>query len=53
MEKMQEESRRIIAGFRPADFAMGAERAIYAAKPAPIRRTSPFASLLVKALIHR
>lgn len=53
LEEMREESRRIVEGFTPAHFATGAERAINAAKAAPIRRTSLFSSLLVKALIHR
>jgi 1,2-diacylglycerol 3-alpha-glucosyltransferase len=53
LEDMRGESRRIIEGFTPAHFAIGAERAIDAAKAAPIRRTSLFSSLLVKALIHR
>jgi 1,2-diacylglycerol 3-alpha-glucosyltransferase len=53
LEEMRGESRRIIEGFTPSHFATGAERAINAAKGAPIRRTSLFSSLLVKALIHR
>jgi 1,2-diacylglycerol 3-alpha-glucosyltransferase len=53
LEDMRGESRRIIEGFTPAHFAIGVERAIDAAKAAPIRRTSLFSSLLVKALIHR
>jgi 1,2-diacylglycerol 3-alpha-glucosyltransferase len=53
LEDMRGESRRIVESFTPAHFAIGAERAIDAAKAAPIRRTSLFSSLLVKALIHR
>jgi 1,2-diacylglycerol 3-alpha-glucosyltransferase len=53
LEEMRGESRRIIEGFTPSHFATGAERAINAAKGAPIRRTSLFSSFLVKALIHR
>src|SRR4029450_2851326 len=53
LEDMRGESRRTVEGFTPAHFATGAERAINAAKAAPIRRTSLFSSLLVKALIHR
>jgi 1,2-diacylglycerol 3-alpha-glucosyltransferase len=53
LEDMGGESRRIVEGFTPAHFAIGAELAIDAAKAAPIRRTSLFSSLLVKALIHR
>jgi glycosyltransferase involved in cell wall biosynthesis len=53
LEDMRGESRRIVEGFTPAHFAIGAESAIDAAKAAPIRRTSLFSSLLVKALIHR
>jgi glycosyltransferase involved in cell wall biosynthesis len=52
-EEMGRESRRIIAGFTPADFARGAQSAIAAAKAAPIRRTSLFSSLLLRALIRR
>jgi 1,2-diacylglycerol 3-alpha-glucosyltransferase len=52
-EKMGRESRRIVAGFTPANFATGAQRAINAAKAAPIRRTGLFPSLLLKALIRR
>jgi len=53
LEEMRQESRRIVAGFTPADFAMGAQRAIDVAKAAPIRRASLFSSLLLKALIRR
>ena len=53
LKDMRGESRRIVEGFTPAHFAIGAESAIDAAKAAPIRRTSLFSSLLVKALIHR
>ena len=53
LEEMRGESRRIIEGFTPSHFATGAERAINAAKGAPIPRTSLFSSFLVKALIHR
>jgi 1,2-diacylglycerol 3-alpha-glucosyltransferase len=53
LEEMRQESRRIIAGFTPADFATGAQRAIDVAKAAPIRRTSLFSSLLLKTLIRR
>jgi glycosyltransferase involved in cell wall biosynthesis len=53
LEDMGGESRRIIEGFAPSHFATGAERAINAAKGAPIRRTSLASSFLVKALIHR
>jgi hypothetical protein len=53
LEDMGAESQRIVEGFTPAHFATGAERAIDAAKAAPIRRTSLFSSLLVKTLIHR
>jgi glycosyltransferase involved in cell wall biosynthesis len=53
LEEMRGESRRIVEDFTPAHFATGAERAIDAAKAAPVRRTSLFSSLLVKALIHR
>jgi 1,2-diacylglycerol 3-alpha-glucosyltransferase len=53
LEEMRAESRHIVESFTPAHFATGAERAIDAAKAAPVRRTSLFSSLLVKALIHR
>jgi 1,2-diacylglycerol 3-alpha-glucosyltransferase len=53
LEQKGAESRRIVEGFTPAHFAIGAERAIDAAKAAPMRRTSLLSSLLVKALIHR
>jgi len=53
LEDMGAESQRIVEGFTPAHFATGAERAIDAAKAAPIRRSSLFSSLLVKTLIHR
>jgi glycosyltransferase involved in cell wall biosynthesis len=53
LEDMRGESRSIVEGFTPAHFATGAERAIDAAKAAPMRRASLFPSLLVKALIHR
>lgn len=53
LEEMRGESRRIIESFTPSHFATGAERAINAAKGAPIPRTSLFSSFLVKALIHR
>lgn len=53
LEEMRQESRRIIAGFTPADFATGAQRAIDVAKAAPMPRISLFSSLLVKALIRR
>ena len=53
LEEMGRESRRIVTGFTPADFATGAQRAIDAAKAAPIRRTSLVSSLLLKALIRR
>jgi len=53
LKEMRGESRRIVEDFTPAHFATGVERAIDAAKAAPIRRTSLFSSLLVKALIHR
>jgi hypothetical protein len=53
LEEMRGESRRIVEGFTSAHFAIGAERAIDAAKAAPTRRASLFSSLLVKALIHR
>jgi glycosyltransferase involved in cell wall biosynthesis len=53
LEEMRGESRRIVEGFTPAHFAMGAKRAIDSAKAAPMRRTSLLSSLLVKALIHR
>ena len=53
LEDMGAESQRIVEGFTPAHFATGAERAVDAAKAAPIRRSSLFSSLLVKTLIHR
>jgi glycosyltransferase involved in cell wall biosynthesis len=53
LEEMRAESRRIIAGFTPSHFATGVEQAMNAAKAAPIRQTSLFSSLLVKALIRR
>ena len=53
LEEMRAESRHIVECFTLAHFATGAERAIDAAKAAPMRRTSLFSSLLVKALIHR
>jgi glycosyltransferase involved in cell wall biosynthesis len=53
LEDMRGESQRIIEGFTTVHFALGAERAIDAAKAAPIRRASLFSSLLIKALIHR
>ena len=53
LEEMRQESRRIIAGFTPADFATGAQRAIDVAKAAPTARASLLSSLLVKALIWR
>jgi 1,2-diacylglycerol 3-alpha-glucosyltransferase len=52
-EEMQQESRRIVARYTPADFATGAQRAIDAARAAPIPRFGLFSSLLVKALINR
>jgi 1,2-diacylglycerol 3-alpha-glucosyltransferase len=53
LEEMRGESRRIIEGFTPSHFATGAERALNAAKGAPIRRTNLVSSFLVKALLHR
>jgi 1,2-diacylglycerol 3-alpha-glucosyltransferase len=53
LEEMGGEGRRIIESFTPTHFATGAERAIDAAKAAPMRRTSLLSSLLVKALIRR
>jgi len=52
-DEMREESRRIVAGFTPAHFATAAQRAIDVAKATPICRTTPFSSLLLKALILR
>jgi 1,2-diacylglycerol 3-alpha-glucosyltransferase len=53
LEGMRQESRRIIAGFTPAAFATGVQRAIDVAKAAATPRASLFSSLLVKALIWR
>jgi glycosyltransferase involved in cell wall biosynthesis len=53
LEEMRAESRRIIAGFTPAHFAIAAQRAIDVAKAAPTCRATLFSSLLLKALIHR
>jgi hypothetical protein len=53
LEEMRQESSRIIAGFTPAAFAAGAQRAIDVAKAAPMPSASLFSSLLVKALIRR
>jgi glycosyltransferase involved in cell wall biosynthesis len=52
-EEMQQESRRIVAGFTPAHFATGAQHAIDVAKAASRPRAGPFSSLLVKTLIRR
>jgi glycosyltransferase involved in cell wall biosynthesis len=53
LEEMRAESRRIIVGFRPTHFAIGAQGAIDVAKAAPTYRATLFSSLLLKALIHR
>ena len=53
LEEMRAESRRIIAGFTPAHFATAAQHAIDVARAAPRCRTTPFSSLLLKALIRR
>jgi 1,2-diacylglycerol 3-alpha-glucosyltransferase len=53
LEEMGTESRCIIAGFTPAHFATGAERAIDTAKTSPIRRARLFSSLLLRMLIYR
>src|SRR5437773_5477811 len=53
LEEMREESRRIIAGFTPAHSATAAQHAIDVARAAPRCRTTPFSSLLLKALIRR
>ena len=53
LEEMGEESRRIVAGFTPAHFATGAQRASEVAKAAPICRATLLSSLLLKALIRR
>jgi len=47
------ESRRIVAGFTPAHFATGAQRAIDVAKATPICRATLFSWLLLKALVRR
>jgi hypothetical protein len=53
LEEMRAESRRVIAGFTPAHFAIAAQRAIDVAKAAPTCRATLFSSLLLKALIYR
>jgi glycosyltransferase involved in cell wall biosynthesis len=53
LEEMREESRQIVAGFTPAHFATAAQHAIDVARAAPRCRTTPFSSLLLKALIRR
>jgi glycosyltransferase involved in cell wall biosynthesis len=53
LEEMRAESRHIVASFTPTHFATAAQRAIDAAKAAPICRATLFSSLVLKALIHR
>jgi 1,2-diacylglycerol 3-alpha-glucosyltransferase len=52
-EEMQQESRRIVAGFTPAHFATGAQHAIDVAKASKTPRAGLFSSLLIKTLIRR
>ncbi len=53
LEERRGESRRIVEGFTPAQFAIGTERAIDAGRATPICRASLFSSLVVKALTYR
>jgi glycosyltransferase involved in cell wall biosynthesis len=53
LREMRAESRHIVASITPTHFATAAQRAIDAAKAAPICRANLFSSLVLKALIHR
>ena len=53
LREMRAESRHIVASITPTHFATAAQRAIDAAKAAPICRANLFSSLVLKALVHR